>query len=89
MFVVILGTPKDKQLKQAYTIVNERLPEDNYNILKYIIVFLSKVSEKLCLSVVNILNDLFYKGYGKRRFKQNDCVESGGCLRPEFNLAGE
>lgn len=44
MFVVILGTPKDKQLKQAYTIVNERLPEDNYNILKYIIVFLSKVS---------------------------------------------
>lgn len=49
-------TPKDKQLKQAYTIVNERLPEDNYNILKYIIVFLSKVMEREDLNKMTASN---------------------------------
>lgn len=41
-----LGWSKDEVLRQVSILVMEKLPEDNYHLLKYIINFLSRVSEK-------------------------------------------
>lgn len=38
------GWNKDEVLKQVQVLIMEKLPEDNYIILKYIISFLSRVS---------------------------------------------
>jgi len=47
---------KDQQLRTASILVMEKLPEDNYKILKYIISFLSRVMERADLNKMNASN---------------------------------
>ncbi|XP_066148160.1 rho GTPase-activating protein 8-like isoform X1 [Euwallacea fornicatus] len=47
---------KDEQLRNVSILVMEKLPEDNYKILKYIISFLSRVMERSDLNKMNAQN---------------------------------
>ncbi|KAH1004326.1 rho GTPase-activating protein 1 [Dendroctonus ponderosae] len=47
---------KDEQLRNVSILVMEKLPEDNYKILKYIIGFLSRVMERSDLNKMNAQN---------------------------------
>ncbi|XP_018318787.1 rho GTPase-activating protein 1 [Agrilus planipennis] len=47
---------RDEQLRQVSILVMEKLPEDNYKILKYIINFLSKVMERADLNKMTAQN---------------------------------
>ncbi|KAJ8962980.1 hypothetical protein NQ317_009027 [Molorchus minor] len=47
---------KDEQLRQVSILVMEKLPEDNYKVLKYIISFLSRVMERSDLNKMNAQN---------------------------------
>ncbi|XP_060521020.1 rho GTPase-activating protein 8 isoform X2 [Cylas formicarius] len=47
---------KDEQLRQVSILVMEKLPEDNYKLLKYIISFLSRVMERSDLNKMNAQN---------------------------------
>jgi Rho GTPase-activating protein 1 len=53
---VFLAWEKDQQLRQVSILVMEKLPEDNYQILKYIISFLSRVMERADLNKMNAQN---------------------------------
>lgn len=41
--ILLLGWGKDEVLRQVSILVMEKLPEDNYHLLKYVIHFLSRV----------------------------------------------
>ncbi|KAJ8948856.1 hypothetical protein NQ318_013509 [Aromia moschata] len=47
---------KDEQLRQVSILVMEKLPEDNYKVLKYIVSFLSRVMERSDLNKMNAQN---------------------------------
>lgn len=47
---------KDEQLRNVSILVMEKLPEDNYKILKYIVGFLSRVMERSDLNKMNAQN---------------------------------
>nr|CAI5848506.1 unnamed protein product [Callosobruchus analis] len=47
---------KDEQLRLVSILVMEKLPEDNYKVLKYIINFLSRVMERSDLNKMNAQN---------------------------------
>ncbi|KAJ8915778.1 hypothetical protein NQ315_004590 [Exocentrus adspersus] len=47
---------KDEQLRQVSTLIMEKLPEDNYKVLKYIISFLSRVMERSDLNKMSAQN---------------------------------
>ncbi|KAG5879161.1 hypothetical protein JTB14_029963 [Gonioctena quinquepunctata] len=47
---------KDEQLRLVSILVMEKLPEDNYKVLKYIISFLSRVMERSDLNKMNAQN---------------------------------
>ncbi|CAG9761830.1 unnamed protein product [Ceutorhynchus assimilis] len=47
---------KDEQLRNVSILVMEKLPEDNYKVLKYIIGFLSRVMERSDLNKMNAQN---------------------------------
>ncbi|XP_018573540.1 rho GTPase-activating protein 8 [Anoplophora glabripennis] len=47
---------KDEQLRQVSTLIMEKMPEDNYKVLKYIISFLSRVMERSDLNKMNAQN---------------------------------
>lgn len=43
----ILALPKDERPRQVKILILEKLPLDNYHLLKYLIQFLSKVSKRV------------------------------------------
>lgn len=47
---------RDEQLRQVSILVMEKLPEDNYKVLKYIISFLSRVMERADLNKMTAQN---------------------------------
>jgi len=48
--------PKELQIKHAYSILVEKLPEENYKVLKYLVMFLTRVMESSDLNKMNASN---------------------------------
>lgn len=56
---LLLGWGKDEVLRQVSILVMEKLPEDNYHLLKYVIHFLSRVNFGRCLLLIVWLITMF------------------------------
>lgn len=64
ILIYFLGWSKDEQRRKVSILLMEKLPEDNYKVLKYIIGFLSRV----CTTIFSLfLIWLFYIIYSKFR----------------------
>lgn len=86
MISVVLGLSKDERALVVKTLILERLPEDNYVLLKYLAQFLAKVIYSIRFVVYALLIKFYPEGSRQERSEQDDVFQPCRCFWAEFGV---